>query len=97
MSGGQTFTGVTGATYTATPGALIEVGPGDVRMALMMGWVQPDEVAGGTWSGSNKPDMLTVKLADIERRLSALETQSAENATREGKIETLLKPLGTLS
>jgi hypothetical protein len=69
---GQTFTGLTGATYTA--GKQEEIGPGDVRQALMFGWkAPPEDASGGAWSGQNHPDMLTVTLKDFEARIAALE------------------------
>lgn len=38
-TGGDTFTGNTGAAYTAAAAAQLEVGPGDVAMALKRGWL----------------------------------------------------------
>jgi hypothetical protein len=71
MAGGETFTGNSGTPYVA--GRQETVGPADVRMALMLGWVQPDEPPAEAWSGANHPDMLTVELAAIKARLTALE------------------------
>lgn len=89
MSGGQTFTGVSGTTYESTPD-LIEIGGGDVRLALMNGWVQPDRPSGGVWSGDNHPDMLTVQLADFEKRISALEAGTAKLTAVENALESAL-------
>jgi hypothetical protein len=71
MSRGRSFTGLSGFSYTE--GKQEEVGPADVRIALMLGWVQPDDPPAGVWSGQNRPDMLTVTLKDFEARIAALE------------------------
>jgi hypothetical protein len=80
MGGGQAFTGVSGESYSAPGGDLIEVGSGDVRLALMNGWVQPDDPPGGTWLGENHPDMLAVKIKDMESRIAALEALVKPNS-----------------
>jgi hypothetical protein len=50
-SGGDTFTAVSGFTYTASTGVNTEIGPGDVRMALIRRWTeQPYPVAGSSGS-----------------------------------------------
>jgi hypothetical protein len=70
-NGGKTFVGNSGTTYTE--GKQESIGPADVRQALMLGWVQPDDAPAGVWSGENHPDMLTVTLKDFEARIAALE------------------------
>ena len=78
MQGGEAFTGNSGFSYEAN--APTEIGPADVRMALMLGWTAVKYPTGGVYSAPDLPDMLTVHLMTIDKRLAQLESREPAHA-----------------